>query len=168
MKVFAFICVVSMANLKAVHTIMLVFLIMNLPIFVLGWFPMVSNFIVLPSSKALAFGHSSVGTVTFQSAAYVARYIMKKVTGRLPNGIICFVDPLTGEIFDRRAEFTQMSLKPGLGKGWFDKYHSDVFLVMRLLLMVKRFVLLVITIVNMKFYILTKWMKLGNNVLLRL
>jgi len=27
------------------------------------------------------FGHSSVGTVTFESAAYVARYIMKKVTG---------------------------------------------------------------------------------------
>lgn len=26
-------------------------------------------------------GHSSVGTVTFESAAYVARYIMKKVTG---------------------------------------------------------------------------------------
>lgn len=27
------------------------------------------------------FGHSSVGTVTFESAAYVARYILKKVSG---------------------------------------------------------------------------------------
>lgn len=27
------------------------------------------------------FGHSSVGSVTFESAAYVARYIMKKITG---------------------------------------------------------------------------------------
>ena len=27
------------------------------------------------------YGHSSVGNVTFQSAAYVARYILKKITG---------------------------------------------------------------------------------------
>lgn len=31
--------------------------------------------------KLWPLGHSSVGTVTFESAAYVARYIMKKVTG---------------------------------------------------------------------------------------
>lgn len=43
------------------------------------------NNIPLYRSKILEelwpFGHSSVGSVTFESAAYVARYIMKKVTG---------------------------------------------------------------------------------------
>lgn len=43
------------------------------------------NKVPLYRSKTLEelwpYGYSSVGTVTFESAAYVARYIMKKVTG---------------------------------------------------------------------------------------
>lgn len=45
----------------------------------------VRNGVKLYRSKKLEslweFGYSSIGTVTFESAAYVARYIMKKVTG---------------------------------------------------------------------------------------
>lgn len=46
---------------------------------------------------------------------------------RLPNGIINFFDPLTGEIFERRPEFTKMSLKPGISNHWFQKFSTDVF-----------------------------------------
>lgn len=73
------------------------------------------------------FGYSSVGSVTFQSAAYVARYINKKVTGDLADDHYSWVDPETGEIHWRTPEFNKMSLKPGIGSAWLDKYQSDVF-----------------------------------------
>ena len=31
------------------------------------------------------------------------------------------------EVHSRMPEFNRMSLKPGLGQGWFDKYSSDVY-----------------------------------------
>lgn len=73
------------------------------------------------------YGYSSVGAVTFESAAYVARYIMKKQTGKGSAGAYDSVDTETGEIFSRRPEFNKMSLKPGIGAQWFDKFHTDVF-----------------------------------------
>lgn len=72
-------------------------------------------------------GFCSVGALTFESAAYVARYIMKKVNGALQARTYEVVSTVTGEIFARRPEFNKMSLKPGIGSGWYDKFHSDVF-----------------------------------------
>lgn len=69
------------------------------------------------------FGFSSIGDVNFQSAAYVARYIMKKINGR--NAHRHYVNPETGEILS--PEFTKMSLKPGIGAGWFSQYKDDVY-----------------------------------------
>lgn len=74
-----------------------------------------------------SFGYSSIGDVTFESAAYVARYIMKKVTGRNAEEHYKIVDDMTGEIYDRVPEFTRMSLKPGIGYTWFEKYKSEVY-----------------------------------------
>lgn len=62
-------------------------------------------------------GHSSVGELTYESAAYVARYVMKKLTGLRAEE----------EYGERRAPFVCMSLKPGVGSKWFDKFGSDVF-----------------------------------------
>lgn len=72
-------------------------------------------------------GYSSIGDVTFESAAYVARYVMKKVTGDAADSHYTTVDPDTGEISKRTPEFNKMSLKPGIGAAWFAKYHKDVF-----------------------------------------
>lgn len=73
-------------------------------------------------------GQSMIGKVTFQSAAYCSRYIMKK---RLvaPMGAKAYeiVNPDTGEIFNRVAEFNHMSLKPGVGGKWFERFHRDVY-----------------------------------------
>ncbi|AXL14478.1 replication initiator protein [Microviridae sp.] len=77
--------------------------------------------------KLWPYGYSSIGDVTFQSAAYVARYIMKKVTGEAADEHYNFVMPDTGEVFYRRPEYTTMSRRPGIGKLWFDKYSDDVF-----------------------------------------
>ncbi len=72
-------------------------------------------------------GFTLTGSVTFQSAAYVARYIMKKVNGPESTNHYENVDPETGEITKRKAEFTVMSRRPGIGKAWYEKYKSEVF-----------------------------------------
>jgi len=63
------------------------------------------------------FGHCQIGSVSFESAAYVARYIMKKITG----------DMAADHYAGRQPEFNEMSRRPGIGRGWLDKYMSDVF-----------------------------------------
>jgi len=73
------------------------------------------------------FGYSSVGDVTFESAAYVARYIMKKVTGKNAKEHYTEIDLDSGEITTRKPEFTKMSLKPGIGYEWYKQYTSDVY-----------------------------------------
>lgn len=73
------------------------------------------------------FGFSSIGEVTFESAAYVARYIMKKVTGKSSHTHYEHVCEQTGEITNRKPEFNKMSLKPGIGQGWYDKFKDDVY-----------------------------------------
>lgn len=72
-------------------------------------------------------GISSVGDLTFESAAYVSRYVMKKITGDLAKEHYKRVDVDTGEVFHVEPEFCHMSLKPGIGAAWFDKYKSDVY-----------------------------------------
>jgi len=69
------------------------------------------------------FGYTSVGDVTFESAAYVARYVMKKITGGEKDEH--YVDKRTGVV--RQEEFTLMSRRPGIGFSWFDKYKTDVY-----------------------------------------
>ena len=78
-------------------------------------------------SKLWPYGFNTIGDVTFESAAYVARYVMKKITGDMADEHYKFVDPDTGEIYQRQSEFCHMSLKPGIGATWLEKYQDDVF-----------------------------------------
>lgn len=69
-------------------------------------------------SELWPFGFAVVGNMTFESAAYVARYCVKKINGDLAD------DHYRG----RLPEFCQASLKPGIGRGWIEKFgHTDVF-----------------------------------------
>lgn len=63
------------------------------------------------------FGFATVGSVTFESAAYVARYITKKITG----------DDAEAHYDGRRPEYSTMSRRPGIGKKWYDEFRSDVY-----------------------------------------
>lgn len=62
-------------------------------------------------------GDSWIGDVTPRSAAYVARYCVKKLNGPLEEAF------LKG----RAPEFIVMSRKPGIGKAWFDKYYGEAY-----------------------------------------
>lgn len=78
--------------------------------------------------KLWPFGYSSIGSVTFESAAYVARYVMKKSTGLEALDNYYAPDEDTGELIQvLEAEYTTMSRRPGIGAGWFERFGSDVF-----------------------------------------
>lgn len=68
-------------------------------------------------SKMWPYGFSVEGDVTFDSAAYVARYVMKKVTG----------ERSAAHYQGRKPEYTTMSRRPGIGKVWFDRFKGDVY-----------------------------------------
>lgn len=73
------------------------------------------------------WGFSTVGEVTFESAAYVARYVMKKVTGEPAEAHYTVTVPETGEVIRLLSEYITMSLKPAIGKGWFEEFSNDVY-----------------------------------------
>lgn len=74
-------------------------------------------------------GYASVGELNFQSAAYVARYIMKKRTGKIWGDSKThdhIIDPDSGEIHLRLKEFNGMSRRPGIAATWLRAYSNDV------------------------------------------
>lgn len=71
------------------------------------------------------FGFSSVGALTFESAAYVARYCTKKVTGPEAKAHYARKDHLGS--YSLVPEFAHMSLKPGIGYTFLQKYFSDIY-----------------------------------------
>lgn len=62
-------------------------------------------------------GHCFLGSVGVESAAYVAKYCIKKVNGSMADS----------HYGGRTPEFAVMSLKPGIGSGWFEKFKADVY-----------------------------------------
>ena len=64
------------------------------------------------------YGNCMISDLTFDSAAYVARYCLKKITG----------DQADDHYQGRLPEFCQASLKPGIGYDWLVRYgNSDCF-----------------------------------------
>lgn len=73
------------------------------------------------------YGFSTIGDVTFQSAAYVARYIMKKHKGEGSEDHYTRWCPLTGEGTTVEPEYCTMSRRPGIGYDWLQEYKADVY-----------------------------------------
>jgi len=74
-------------------------------------------------------GACEISAVTFKSAGYVARYIVKKQQGD-PDELFkryVIIDPETGEMSARHNEYILMSLKPGIGERWYAKFKMDLF-----------------------------------------
>lgn len=62
-------------------------------------------------------GCSLIGEVTFDSCAYVARYCLKKVTGK----------GAADHYMGREPEFTVMSRRPGIGYSYYEKYRDEAY-----------------------------------------
>lgn len=90
-----------------------------------------TNDVKLDTSEILSSiwgkGFVSVGDVTFKSAAYVARYILKKINGEDAQEHYEHTDTETGEWNRLQPEYTTMSRRPGIGKEWFQKFKNDAF-----------------------------------------
>lgn len=71
-------------------------------------------------------GHSTTAALTFESAAYIARYVMKKITGDRQQDHYMDVDS-DGVITNRKPEFNTMSRRGGIGSSWLKKYNTDVY-----------------------------------------
>lgn len=68
-------------------------------------------------SELWPYGIHEIGDVTFQSAGYVARYILKKV-----GGYDAF------HHYEKKIpEYVTMSRRPGIAADWFKKFQSDVY-----------------------------------------
>lgn len=72
-------------------------------------------------------GHVRVGVLNSRTAAYCARYVLKKVGGDMAEAHYRFVDPATGEVFQRHPEYCRVSTKPGIGAGFLDRFFGDIF-----------------------------------------
>lgn len=77
-------------------------------------------------NKIWGHGHTSVGDITFETAAYTARYVMKKTTGKACKRYVQ-LDHETGELIPLVQPFAAMSLRPAIGRRWLEKYHSDIY-----------------------------------------
>lgn len=74
-------------------------------------------------------GNVLVTDVSFETAAYVARYCTKKISGDAgwydKKGVYHF--GASEHYGVRRPEYATMSRRPGLGREWFDLFHEDWF-----------------------------------------
>jgi len=68
-------------------------------------------------TKLWGFGHCLIGALTFETAAYTARYCLKKINGQLADA----------HYQGREPEYATMSRRPGIGADWFAKYSDDVY-----------------------------------------
>lgn len=62
-------------------------------------------------------GRNVIGDISFDSCAYVARYVVDKITG----------DKAADHYAGRQPEFTVMSRRPGIGMSYYLKYGDEVY-----------------------------------------
>jgi hypothetical protein len=79
------------------------------------------------------YGFSTIGPVNFETAAYTARYIMKKQTGEGAADYYQHVDE-DGVVWQLHPEYCTMSRREGIGYEWYQKYgwedcHKNDFVV---------------------------------------
>lgn len=72
-------------------------------------------------------GHATTAAVNYKTAAYVARYVVKKVSGDQADEHYWRLNPQTLRMVRVQPEFSVQSRRPGLGTSWFDRFKTDAF-----------------------------------------
>lgn len=70
-------------------------------------------------------GFVVVGDLDFESCAYIARYVVDKMTGDLADMWYAWIDS-DGVWHDIVPEYAVMSRRPGIGTSYFEKYGAEV------------------------------------------
>jgi len=70
-------------------------------------------------------GHTSIGALTFETAAYCARYVIKKMKGE-GQGTFALQEE-TGELIPVQQPYAVMSLRPAIGRNWLEKFNGDIY-----------------------------------------
>lgn len=78
-------------------------------------------------SNLWSFGFCTVQDVTYSSAAYVARYVTKKMSGDYADEHYRRVSPIDGNTYQVKPEFAVMSRRPGLGSGYVEQFKTDFY-----------------------------------------
>ena len=82
--------------------------------------------------QAWGKGLTEIGNVTFESASYVAGYVVKKINGDAAKDHYLRVNQVTGEAVPIKPEYARMSRggrkkgTGGIGAGWYEKYSEDL------------------------------------------
>lgn len=98
---------------------------------IFGWYPSVEDTYEIGNrlyashlvDKTWGMGRTSFDELNPATAAYVARYCLKKMTGSFSDE--WYAHPETGEILPK--ECAVMSRRPGIGRAWFEKHSEEVF-----------------------------------------
>ncbi len=72
------------------------------------------------------YGFSTIGELNFDTASYTAGYILKKITGAQANEEYLRSDA-NGVCYWVTPPYVTMSLKPGIGRDFYDKFKTDFF-----------------------------------------
>lgn len=78
----------------------------------------------------LPIGIAAINRFSWHSAAYCARYCMKKMQGKAKkerNESFTFLDPDTGEVVEFVDEFCRMSTHPGIGFKYFEENKEKIY-----------------------------------------
>jgi len=79
-----------------------------------------------PITSAWGKGKADFGYFTPAAAKYVCDYTIKKLNGDRAIEAYRYLDPSTGEVFDRSPEYARMSLRPGIGRPFLEKYAPEI------------------------------------------
>lgn len=72
------------------------------------------------------YGFTNIGNVTFASASYVAKYILKKITGDTAPDHYSHITRY-GELVALTPEYLTMSRRPGIGYTWWQQFKNEVY-----------------------------------------
>lgn len=72
-------------------------------------------------------GRIVIGDLTYESAAYIARYTLKKKFGKQADSRYRRYHIPSGQIVQLKPEYSIPSRRPGIGYGWFEKYWRDLY-----------------------------------------
>lgn len=71
-------------------------------------------------------GECKIGDVNYKTAAYVARYVVKKVDGKMRDAGHYLVHDMDGVLHERCPEFSRMSRRPGIGYSYYARYGGEL------------------------------------------